>query len=121
MAGQENTQRLIQAYIEGASKKHNPSANVYPLDQVDTFRVFGGITIVGAISGSPLGNRYKIKDDIVHGRFVDAIAYGLQQPGFAGWQVSLDEHTLSSGFKNGYIEKISIMELTPSKELDALL
>lgn len=112
--------KLIQAYIEGASKRSQPSVEVYPLYQVGTFRVFGGVKNSGGDFG--IGNRYKIKHDTIHGRFVDAIAYALHQGCFSGWNLPLDVDTLSRGRdSHGYLERVEVKELTPSKELDALL
>ena len=112
---QETLDKRVRSYIKRAARK-NSNAPLYPLDMVGLFRIVGGTTDAGSASGLCSGDRYKIKNDIVEGRFIDVIAYAVQQRHFAGWYLSLDGNIDNN--HHGYVEKIEPVDLTGIKFLD---
>ena len=87
-------------------------AKLYPLNHIGDWRVVGG----QASKQGDQTHKYEIEQPFIHGRFIDAVAYAVQQKGYFGWfcDNSLDHNC------NGYIEPYTpkIVALHPDRNLD---
>lgn len=113
---QERLLQQVQGYIKRA--KTDKDVPFYPLHEEGIFRIIGGTNDMGSASGLSLGERYHIERNLVRGRFVDAVAYAVQQDLFYGWHCSADNMDNSN---HGMVIKINPKELSKNKTLDARL
>lgn len=112
----ETLKKRVEGYIERAKKEDG--LQLYPLEEVEVFRVVGGTDSSGSCSGLGLGGRYGIKHDLVRGRFIDAIVYAVQQSDFYGWYCSSDN---MDNPHHGFVVKADIQKLKKVKGLDELI
>ena len=82
----------------------------YPLEEVSFWRVVSG-------TFGDYGTRNTVPNGFVHGRFIDALAYAVQQSSFTGDWMSFDPSNCNSG----YVEKMRVKELRQLQFLDDLV
>jgi len=90
--------RKVELYM-GRARQDNLVEN-HPRDEMGYWRIMGGAM-------GDYGTREPIKD-ILHGRFIDAVAYAVQQSKFyADWC----SHDDPSNCNHGTVERIKVREL----------
>ncbi len=104
-----NIDEAVRVYLRRAKREKLPR---YPLAEKGLYKIMGG-------SGER--SREEIQQPFVVGRFVDAIAYAIQQSEFGGWWCSLDKPEDVDNCNHGYVVKIEPHALPKNKSLDSLL
>ena len=97
---QEKLVKKVNLYLKRA--KQSPSVENHPIDREGYWRIMGGTT-------SAHGLREPMKN-VVQGKFIDAVAYAVQQSEFYS---DRDRYTLDdpSNYFHGRVEKIKVREL----------
>ena len=90
--------------------KNDSVRTCYPLDDVAFWRVVSG-------TFGDYGDRDTVPHGFVHGRFIDTVAYAVQQSRFTGAWMPFDPSNCNSG----YVEKIRVTELRHLQFLDDLV
>tara|TARA_Y100000310_G_scaffold338793_1_gene429485 strand:- start:296 stop:649 length:354 start_codon:yes stop_codon:yes gene_type:complete len=101
----QELEKRINGYIMRIRRKDVPKI---PLKQKGLYRV---------VSGSQGNYSHRETLDVVQGRFIDAIAYAVQQPGFTGWWCGWDA---PDNCNHGKLEQIDPVKLPTNKKLDYL-
>ena len=92
--------RKVGLYLERA--RRDDLVENHPMNRIGYWRVIGE-------AGGGVGNRLGPIGDVLHGKFIDAVAYAVQQPGF--YDADLCSRDDSGNCNNGRVEKIKIREL----------
>ena len=95
---QEELEKKVELYLERA--KQDPFVEEHPVNRQMYWRIIGG-------ARGDYGDREPMKE-ILHGNFIDAIAYAVQQPEFYSDQCPPYD---TSNVKHGKVEKIPLRRL----------
>ena len=113
----EKVLELVRGYVERAKKVVKgglDQARIYPLKEEGLWKV---------VSGSNDESGWRKDIGFVKGRFIDAVAYAVQQPGFCGWYCSLENmNNPHHGYVKKFVpQKIVFEELDSKSELNELV
>ncbi|MFA5887514.1 MAG: hypothetical protein WC852_02290 [Candidatus Nanoarchaeia archaeon] len=114
----------VRLYLERLNKSPELKKCSYPLDETGLFRVVGalrggyrGIRMFAIYSCEEEGHRNSMKT-IFKGRFIDAIAFAVQQYEF--YADFCDPKDPSCSY-HGYVEKIDVCEATTKGLLEEII
>ncbi len=105
----------VQGYLKNADT--DKQIKLYPLEKEAVFRILGGFDCSKSTFGFT-GERYLIHPEFVEGRFIDVIAYAVQQPDFCGLYCSLLNINQS---RHGLVIKVEPSQIAKDESLDFLL
>lgn len=88
--------RRIKGYLQRTRRERTRQ---YPLNEVGIYRIVGG-------SQGDRGERKELA--IVQGRYIDALEFAVQQPGFLGDWCSW---SMPENCNHGYVERVQVKEL----------
>lgn len=109
---EENRER-VEAYIERI--RHDRHIPRYPIEEKGHYRLVGGVY------GDGDSSRRKENTIVVRGRFIDVIAWAVEQDEFYADWCSSEEPENVNNCNHGHIEKVELKELPRDATLDSFV
>jgi hypothetical protein len=97
MMGLEELERKVNHYLERINR-YDPAAKIYQNEEFGYWHIISGLMVDG---------KRIVLEDVVHGRFIDAVATAVQQPAFYSLWGDSDN---PNNAVHGRVEKISVSQ-----------